>query len=43
MCQPTQKRGGITLQGEQKQASVYRELNPPRSLYSQYRFKDYEI
>ena len=37
---PTMKRGGITGQSEQKYFSVYRVLNPARSLYLQYKFKE---
>ena len=37
---PTLKKGGIIGQNNPKHASVYRGLNPARSLYWQYRFED---
>ena len=40
---PKPKRGEITGQSDPKHLSVYRGLNPVRSLYWQYRFNDQEI
>ena len=37
---PTPTKGGITGQSDPKHTNVHRELNPTRSLYSKYRFKD---